>query len=87
MWFTHLKGMELSNDNAHDVAEYCGGYVLHDSHGEAGVVVETHRGDMLVTQGDLVGKDQTGRLSVIRFTEDNPKKGSKVTPLDVKRKK
>lgn len=85
MWFTHLTGQELTNENAHDVAESVGGYVLHDSHGESAVVVETTRGDILITQGDMVGKDQSGRMSVIRFTEEKAK--SRVTPLDVKRKK
>lgn len=87
MWFTHLTGQELTNENAYDVAESVGGYVLHDSHGESAVVVETTRGDILITQGDMVGKDQSGRLSVIRFTEEKPKGKSGVTPLDVKRKK
>lgn len=91
MWFTHLSGQALTNENAYDVAVSVGGYVLHDSHGESAVVVETNRGDILITQGDMVGKDQSGRMSVIRFTPEKLEKKAnskvKVTPLDVKRKK
>lgn len=74
MWFDHLRGAQLTEENAEDIAEWVRGKVHRtskDGKGFSFLVVPSTRGDLMVLMGDWVVKDPKGYFRVVRLDPIN----------------
>lgn len=75
VWFDELRGIRLTESNAHKVAEWIGPNAhtmeITNSSGEdvQGVRVETNRGELLLWPGDYATRDRDDRIKIVRIDE------------------
>lgn len=78
VWVDDISGLQLNKANVREVSTFVGGYPIKIENQDA-VVMPTPRGDLVVKQGDWVGRDQGNRWHLVRCTpvasENKPKPG------------
>ena len=67
VWVDEIKGATLNAKNADSIAYWVGGSVL--TNGQPFVSMPTPRGELLVREGDFVGKDQRDNWHLVRLQE------------------
>lgn len=73
VWVDEIEGRPLTNSNADEIANMVKGSVILN--GKPFVTIPTPRGELLVREGDFVGKDQRGNWHIVRL-RDTYKDGS-----------
>lgn len=73
VWFDHLNGMQITDDNISAMAKKLAAKVI-DIQGEEGdstkhMLVSTNRGDLVLNVGDWISYDRFGRLRIMRMHE------------------
>ena len=71
VWFDHLNGMQITDDNISAMAKKLAAKVI-DIQGEEGdstkhMLVSTNRGDLVLNVGDWISYDRFGRLRIMRM--------------------
>lgn len=67
VWVDEIKGATLNAKTADAIAYWVGGSVL--TNGQPFVSMPTPRGELLVREGDFVGKDQKDNWHLVRLQE------------------
>lgn len=78
VWVDEIEGAPLNANTADDIAKWIGGSVI--ANGQAFVSMPTPRGELLVREGDFVGKDQNGKWHLVRLKEVPLNKPQKPSP-------
>lgn len=73
VWVDEIEGRPLTDSNADEIANMVKGSVILN--GKPFVTIPTPRGELLVREGDFVGKDQRGNWHIVRL-RDTSKDGS-----------
>lgn len=73
VWVDEIEGLPLTEGNADEIARMVKGSVIFN--GKPFATIPTPRGELLVREGDFVGKDQRGNWHIVRL-RDTSKGGS-----------
>lgn len=78
VWVDEIEGLQLTENNVDELADMVKGSVIFN--GKPFVTIPTPRGELLVREGDFVGKDQRGNWHIVRLrdtSKDEIDKGEK----------